>query len=43
MFIRSSVLREIGCFDERYFMYMEDVTLSKDQVNYKTVFTPMYL
>lgn len=25
MFIRSSVLKQVGFFDERYFMYMEDV------------------
>jgi GT2 family glycosyltransferase len=41
MFIRSAVLREIGCFDERYFMYMEDVDLCRRiGVNYKTVFYP---
>jgi GT2 family glycosyltransferase len=29
MFLRSSVLREIGAFDERFFMYFEDVDLSR--------------
>ncbi|RYZ77833.1 MAG: glycosyltransferase [Proteobacteria bacterium] len=29
MFIRSSILRTVGYFDERYFMYLEDVDLSR--------------
>lgn len=29
MFLRSSVLREIGAFDERFFMYFEDFDLSR--------------
>lgn len=29
MLLRTKVLREIGCFDERYFMYLEDVDLSR--------------
>ncbi len=29
MFLRSSVLREVGLFDPRYFMYMEDVDLCR--------------
>jgi len=29
MFLRSSVLKEIGLFDERFFMYMEDVDLCR--------------
>ena len=29
MFLRSSVLREVGLFDERYFMYMEDIDLCR--------------
>lgn len=28
MVIRSAALKEIGCFDERYFMYVEDVDLT---------------
>jgi GT2 family glycosyltransferase len=41
MFIRSSVLREIGCFDEQYFMYMEDVDLCRRiGMKYKTVYYP---
>jgi GT2 family glycosyltransferase len=41
MFIRSPVLREVGFFDERYFMYMEDVDLCRRiGVKYKTVFYP---
>lgn len=29
MFLRASLLRKIGGFDERYFMYLEDVDLSR--------------
>ena len=29
MFLRSSVLREVGLFDPRYFLYMEDVDLCR--------------
>jgi hypothetical protein len=42
MFIRSTVLREVGFFDERYFMYMEDVDLCRRiGAKYKTVFYPL--
>lgn len=41
MFIRTAALREIGFFDERYFMYMEDVDLCRRiGSKYKTVFYP---
>jgi GT2 family glycosyltransferase len=41
MFLRSATLREIGFFDERYFMYMEDVDLCRRiGTRYKTVFYP---
>ncbi len=41
MFIRSAALREVGFFDERYFMYMEDVDLCRRiGVRHKTVFYP---
>ncbi len=41
MFIRSAALREVGFFDERYFMYMEDVDLCRRiGAKYKTVFYP---
>jgi len=29
MFLRTSVLKKVGCFDERFFMYLEDVDLSR--------------
>ena len=29
MLLRTAVLREVGCFDERFFMYLEDVDLSR--------------
>jgi hypothetical protein len=29
MFLRSSVLKQVGLFDERFFMYMEDVDLCR--------------
>ena len=42
MFIRSSTLLRIGRFDERYFMYMEDVDLCRRIGKYyKTVFYPL--
>ncbi len=41
MFLRSTALREVGLFDERYFMYMEDVDLCRRiGAKYKTVFYP---
>lgn len=41
MFIRSDALRKIGYFDERYFMYMEDVDLCRRiGSKYKTAFFP---
>ena len=41
MFIRSTTLHEVGYFDERYFMYMEDVDLCRRiGTRYKTVFYP---
>jgi GT2 family glycosyltransferase len=41
MFLRSTVLREVGFFDERYFMYMEDVDLCRRiGAKYQTVFYP---
>jgi GT2 family glycosyltransferase len=41
MFIRSATLREVGFFDERYFMYMEDVDLCRRiGLAHRTVFYP---
>jgi GT2 family glycosyltransferase len=41
MFLRSTTLREVGFFDERYFMYMEDVDLCRRiGAKYETVFYP---
>lgn len=41
LFLRSSVLDEVGLFDERYFMYMEDVDLCRRiGARAKTVFYP---
>lgn len=41
MFIRNSILKKVGGFDERFFMYMEDVDLNR-RINKisKTVFYP---
>lgn len=41
MFLRTSALREVGLFDERYFMYPEDIDLTRRMhERYKTVFYP---
>ena len=41
MFIRCATLYEVGYFDERYFMYMEDVDLCRRiGEQYKTAFFP---
>lgn len=41
MFVRMSAIREIGTFDERYFMYMEDVDFCRRiGRRYKTAFYP---
>ncbi|MDH4203331.1 MAG: glycosyltransferase family 2 protein [Phycisphaerae bacterium] len=42
MFIRTDVFREVGLFDERFFMYFEDVDLVRRIVKkYKTVYCPL--
>ena len=41
MFFRLSALKEEGLFDERFFMYMEDVDITRRlHVKYKTLFFP---
>jgi GT2 family glycosyltransferase len=41
MFLRTSVLEEIGLFDEKIFMYLEDVDLNRRiHSKYKTIFYP---
>ncbi len=41
MFIRSEVFKKVGLFDERFFMYMEDVDFSRRISRfYKNVFYP---
>jgi len=41
MFLRISALREIGLFDERFFMYPEDIDLTRRMYRkYRTVFYP---
>lgn len=42
MMIRSDVLREVGMFDERFFLYTEDIDLTRRiHARYKTVYYPM--
>lgn len=41
MFLRTSVLNEVGFFDERIFMYIEDADLTRRiHQKYKTIFYP---
>lgn len=41
MFVKTEVLRGVGFFDERYFMYCEDIDLSRRiNAQFKTVFYP---
>ncbi len=42
MLLRMSALEEVGLFDERYFMYMEDMDLTRRlHAKYKTIMYPM--
>ena len=41
MFLRTNVLRETGLFDEQFFMYPEDIDLTRRiHQHYKTIFFP---
>ena len=41
MFLRTASLKEVGLFDERFFMYLEDVDLNRRiHERYKTIFYP---
>lgn len=41
MFLRCSALREVGLFDEKFFVYAEDIDLSRRMHHlYRTVFLP---
>lgn len=41
MFLRVAALKEVGLFDERYFLYAEDIDLSRRiQEKYKTTYYP---
>lgn len=41
MFLRNSVLKDVGAFDERFFMYFEDTDLTRRiHKKYKTVYFP---
>lgn len=41
MFLRNSVLKDVGAFDERFFMYFEDTDLTRRiHRKYKTVYFP---
>lgn len=41
MFFRVTALKEIGLFDERFFMYPEDIDITRRMhANYKTIFYP---
>lgn len=41
MFLRVSALKEVGLFDERFFLYTEDIDLSRRMhVRFRTVYNP---
>ena len=41
MMLRTQALKQIGCFDERFFLYFEDTDLSRRiHEHYKTIYFP---
>src|SRR5690606_13190620 len=41
MFIKTEALMKVGLFDERFFMYLEDIDISRRiHTHYKTVYYP---
>jgi len=41
MFLRTKALQDVGMFDERFFMYPEDIDLTRRiHANYKTIYYP---
>ena len=41
MFLRNSALKKVGLFDDNFFMYPEDIDLTRRiNENYKTIFYP---
>jgi GT2 family glycosyltransferase len=42
MFLKTEVVKDVGLFDERFFMYLEDTDLSRRiHIKYKTIYYPV--